>query len=101
MYSHRFFAGKGVASQIDEHVPAGVLWIVRDVDVYCNAPLGGARFTFMGELGQAIWTAVWAPNTTSAQQWRGRQVFETGTLFSVKADEPTDVTVSGYVLTLP
>lgn len=101
VYSKQLLAQSGVTALVTVQVPAGKIWILRDVDVYVNAGLAGSRFTLEGSASQAIYTHVTSPNTTESAQWRGRQVLGPLQTFAVKADDPTDVTVSGYELTAP
>jgi len=101
VYSKRFIAASGITAEVSETVPAGVIWILRDVDIYCNAPLGGSRFFLEGSIHQTLWSAVTNPNSINAVGWRGRQVLVSGESFYVRADTPTDVTISGYELSLP
>lgn len=101
VFSKRLLVVKGLTAEIHAAPPAGTKWVIRDVETYANVGLAGSRFTLMGELEQAILSFVWSPNSTQSFQWQGRIVVEQGTQIGVKADSATDVTISGYELTLP
>jgi hypothetical protein len=100
-YSVLIYGAAGVSALVDLAPPAGFKWVIRDIQAYCNAGLSGSRFTFEGADGQAAVSFVWPPNTTEGFQWSGRIVVESGQTVHLHADDPTDVTISGYALTLP
>lgn len=90
---------QGTTGYTSPAVPAGEVHVIRDVDVYGNAGVGGAiNFWLTGESGQTIWYKNWSPSQQSAEQWRGRQVIGPGQSWGFHCDAPLDVTVSGYVL---
>lgn len=100
VYSVRFVAlrntsGGGVV------VPAGNVAIVRDIDAFFGGGIGGGALNVTGPAGQ---TFAWFPFTgleSSVFQWRGRQVFNPGETIGWTADHGVDLTISGYLLTLP
>jgi hypothetical protein len=101
VYSVKFFELHGLNGVSSVTVPAGHNYIVRDLDVYCDNSGAGGTFFFKGNQSQTIWHLSLAAFATTDGQWRGRQVFPAGQSFSVVADTNSDVTVSGYDLTLP
>ena len=80
-------------------VPAGYIWIVRQVTFFaatvspagCFANINGGGMIFYGEV------------TASAPyiDWSGRHVLEAGDELSITTNVSTLVLVSGYVLTAP
>jgi hypothetical protein len=98
VYSCQYVAIQGLDSTLVQACPAGVVVVIRDIDVYCAAALGG-DFRFIGNNNQTIdyWSAE-AGDAGHTHQWRGRQVFNPGNAFSVSTTVPMDVTVSGYLL---
>lgn len=101
VYSTRFLEVRGLTTTLPYVVPAGVVAVVRDVDAFRTGILG-ATVIFHGAVGQAIWGKDYPPGSTDAySSWRGRQVFLPGETFDVQASNPVDVTVSGYLLSLP
>lgn len=105
VYSTRFIQQHGLSGHASFMVPSGFVAVVRDVDSYIGTPAGFNSLYFHGAIGQTIW---WTEATIGQSQyasWRGRQVFEPGELIDVEADvgglDAYDVTVSGYLLSLP
>jgi hypothetical protein len=101
VYSQRFIQEAGLNGSSSYVVPAGFKAVLRDLDVYNGA--GGTASVFLqGALGQAIWVHRWAlGDGASPQDWHGRQVLETGESVTIRTDVPMDVTLSGYLLSLP
>lgn len=97
-YSTRALAWAATTSPPSYVVPAGYLFVVRDVDVSSGGgsvinwvwgiagicKLGGGQFTI---------TAV-----NQFQTWRGRQVVQPGEAVYFTSDGATDGAVSGYLL---
>lgn len=89
-------------------VPPGVLWVVRDVDAYCNPGATGIAELLISEWSTgAAWIFwEWAQTVREARQWQGRRVipYSQGTGGFYVANnfgEPVDVHVSGYELADP
>lgn len=105
VYSTRFIQAHGLTSTASYTVPAGFIAVVRDVDTWISTPIGLNALFLHGALGQAIWQTSATIGESQYGSWRGRQVFEPGELVEVEADvgalDAYDVTVSGYLLTLP
>lgn len=100
LYSTRFAALVNQTSDVALEVPAGYVWIIRDLDVVEVTFAGDHVFAFRGSAGQDIWLVQSGTTVASSVfQWRGRQVLEPGDelVLHVESGE-WDVTVSGYVL---
>ena len=100
VYSVRFYEGRNVTGGTFT-VPAGVIWIVRDVDAFFGGGLAGGALDVVGTLGQ---TFAWFPFTgltAAAFQWRGRQVFNPGDVWGFTSGQGIDLTLSGYSLIAP
>lgn len=101
VYSTSLLQVSGLLSPVDFLVPAGFRCVVVDVEHYWNGPSVVNQTFFRGDNGQ---TWFFIENTvTSGQRWgtfTGRVVIDTS--FQVEAtNDPVDVTVSGYLLSLP
>jgi hypothetical protein len=101
VYSTRFIARQGLNGTATYVVPAGFRAVVRDVDAYCDNSGAGGTLFLHGSAGQTIWHLSLAAFATTDGMWRGRQVVEQLESFDVTTDTRTDVTVSGYLLSLP
>lgn len=101
VYSRNFFQLRGLSGPAPLVVPAGKVWIARDLDVYGNFTAGG-DFFFEGPSLQTIYWTGWNPGDRFQRQWSGRQVFTAGSTITVRADvgplDGIDVTLSGYEL---
>jgi hypothetical protein len=106
VYSTQFFAGSlpNGGSSGPLVVPAGQLWIVRDISGVLDGP------TFANQLGVRaagvyFYGFVINPGTTPpvAFHWEGRTVVSSGETLQVDnaGSAFIDVIVSGYVLALP
>lgn len=102
VYSRNFVALATSTVGATVVVPAGGLYIVRDIDVV-DASGSANSFVFEGSSSQVIWFQTYTPGgPTSSFEWRGRQVIEAGDSFRVfSGGGPWHMTVSGYSLTLP
>jgi hypothetical protein len=101
LYSVRFFAEVGLNGTRAYAVQAGFRAVVRDIDVYASAGFSPKHARFFNSAGGTIKLFQVDPDTAISSQWTGRQVFEAGELIAVTTDGPMDVTVSGYLLTVP
>lgn len=101
VYSTQFLIERGLVGTESYLLPPGTVGILRDVDVYYNpSSFAPQTFFLLGDIGQAIVYMEWLIVSSSrTQEWRGRQVFTTG--IQITSAEPADISVSGYVLTLP
>lgn len=100
VYSERFMAVQGLVGYETYTVPSGYRAVIRDLNAYNG---GGATTTHLvlhGSAGQALllFTSALAAGDYF---WVGRQVYYAGEDISVQTDGAWDVTLSGYLLTLP
>jgi hypothetical protein len=104
VYSTNFIAELGLVGAISLTVPSTEVYVIRDIDVYADGAIS-VPFTYVfahGANGQAFFYYQWEPGTQAWEQWRGRQVMSPGTTWDVTSSNgAVDVTVSGYILTLP
>jgi len=100
VYSTSFFAGQNETA-FDLVVPAGVVWIIRDIDAFFGGGVSGAAANWLNPTGGTFAYFPFVGLESSAFEWRGRQCFQPGEHFAFVSGEGVDVMVSGYVLTLP
>lgn len=101
VYSTRFLALQGLSGSQSYPCPFGYRLVLRDLDAW-YVGLFDNTVHLVGSSGQAIWgNGFTGGGTLNYASWRGRQIIEYGESFSVNASQPTDVTVSGYLLLLP
>lgn len=102
LYSARFVSENGDGTTHGFTVPDEVIWVIRDVDVYSDVPIGlDSGQCIVGiETVPFFWTTT-GPDTTTHDQWQGRQVLNAGESLEVYADANVAVTISGYVLSAP
>lgn len=102
VYSIHIYAAVGLSgSSPSLGPPAGFRWILRDLDVtYSGLLVSSVRL--IGPLGQTIWLNAFAGlSQPEYASWRGRQVVDFPDSVTLTASQPSDVTLSGYQLTLP
>lgn len=106
VYSLRIYAAADLLASTGEVgpvVPAGFVYVVRDIDVRENLATAGAYIFVKNPVGGILWIhQVDATVNGSVGQWRGRQVYAEGEQvgFQVSSGDWA-VTCSGYQLTLP
>ena len=101
VYSSRFAGIQGLDGVAGFTVPPGVVWVLRDLDAYYNG-FTVASIHLLGSTMQTIWyNGFGGGGNPQYASWRGRQVLNPGEGFQLTTDQAIDVTVSGYVLTLP
>lgn len=101
VYSTSFLQGHGTYPSVVYNVPPGFRMVVRDIELYWNGPSVDNTVHFIGDIAQTFFAVVFT--VASGQRWAsftGRVVLNTGFEMTVDND-PVDVTVSGYLLTLP
>lgn len=82
-------------------VPAGYRLVVRDADCFYPGGLGQSA-QLEGPAGQIFAYFPFAAAVNGVlSSWRGRQVFEPGETITFASTAAMDITVSGYLLTLP
>lgn len=101
VYSTSIAQVQGLNGSIDVLVPAGSVFVVRDMWAYWNSATElFAKLYAIGDYGQTFWFALWtAIDANPIAYWQGRTVLNTR--LTLRTDNPVDVTVSGYVLSLP
>jgi hypothetical protein len=102
-YSIRFGAWSAISAAVSVVVPAGVVWILRDVDLVDSSITTGDFCNVEGHLNQSIF---FARNQTATPgpwfEWRGRQVFNAGEHITVAPGAGAwHATLSGYQLVAP
>lgn len=106
VYSTRLYASAGLTAAggvVGPVVPAGLLYVLRDLDV---AEVSGTAGTIMIAINQAG-GQLWAAQRTAATplgtfQWSGRQVYGAGERVAFQVFSGTwAIAASGYQLTLP
>lgn len=106
VYSQRFFAFAGATpvGPVGPIVPAGFVFVVRDIDAVVRSS-GTAQLEILGQVvGQliALWSYPQSPVPDNNFEWRGRQVFGVGERVGISVLSGSwDVAISGYQLTLP
>lgn len=102
IYSVSVVAAKEATSVPDYVVPVGFVLVVVDIDVYWGNQIVPPTGRVLGAAGQAFWSwagSILAPNHA---QWRGRHVITAPGHLSVAVDGGNiDVSIAGYLLTLP
>jgi hypothetical protein len=101
VYSELLVAELGLTGTATFTVPAGFRCVLRDLDAYNGGTFTSDTIFLHGQLGQAIWYGQTSSSEGSYHSWRGRQVIDQGLTFAVAVSGTWDVTVSGYLLTLP
>lgn len=102
LYSARFVSENGAGTTTSVEVPAGEIWVVRQIDVYSDVPLGvDSGQCFVGIETIPFFWCTTGPDTTTHNTWTGRQVLNAGEALTVYADDHVAVTISGYQLTTP
>lgn len=107
VFSQRFFQARNLSGGSNYTVPDGFRAVVRDIDVFDGSVTGDNVFQAISDaLGQtfAFWRSPLTGGSLNAGSWfgwRGRQVFFPDDTITFFADSGLDVTVSGYLLTLP
>jgi hypothetical protein len=105
IYSKRFWFQQGLSVPTNSApVPAGKIWIIRDIDIYMNTGTSpGNVYVSIVNTGLGIYPCFYLGKVTSASkdtvQWRGRQVAYGGEAIYIDPSGSTvDVTISGYEL---
>jgi hypothetical protein len=106
VYSVRHFSAGGLtagAGTVGPVVPAGFVWVVRDIDALEITGSTPAQMEVLNPNFQPFWFIDRNfPQVGANFQWRGRQVFQAGEQIGFKAFSGTwSIMCSGYSLTLP
>ena len=97
-YSTRFIAAAGVTNPVEYIVPAGQVAVVRHADFYWGGGLDQASVFVTGSQRQTFAFHLFNPTDASSGSWEGHQVLYPGEILVAYADQPIDVTISGYLL---
>lgn len=106
VYSLRIFASAGLvpgAGTVGPVVPAGLIYVLRDIDAFCDTAASGDNMVVFSQVGGILWDLL-IPTTPEGAgfQWRGRQVYAEGEQIGFRSFQGTwSVAASGYQLTLP
>lgn len=106
VYSLRIFASGGLspgAGTVGPIVPAGLVYIVRDIDAFDNSAGSSDNLVVFNQVGGVLVSWI-GPSIASigGYQWRGRQVYNEGEQVAVRSFVGTwTIAISGYQLTLP
>lgn len=100
VYSVQFAALQGLNGTHTLTVPAGFKAVLRDLDAYNGGGASSTDLFLIGSAGQTIFNDSSALQPKNSQ-WRGRQVLEELETWALRTTGAWDVTVSGYLLTLP
>jgi len=84
-------------------VPAGLVYVLRDIDVTCLTNAAGDNFIVQSQvLGQLWGVFITSPVSNIQFAWRGRQVYNEGERVGFEVGHGTwSIAASGYQLTLP
>lgn len=101
VYSTNFFSGHGINGSSTYNVPAGFIAVVRDADVFWGGGVALPDFRMIGQAGQTIWFFEFVLGHGESIEWRGRQVIDPLGTLTVVTGDAMDVTISGYLLSVP
>lgn len=106
VYSLRIFAHASLvtsAGTVGPVVPAGFVYVLRDVDVFEETGAQGVTLSVVNPLGGYLTVFLTGSTLQSrVQQWRGRQVYHPGEQVGFFAGSGQwAIMASGYQLTLP
>jgi len=103
LYSVVLFQAVGLTGlQNTPLVPAGHVWVLRDIDVYNSTNFVVAQLHVHGPIGQTIAFFAGRIQSDISLTWRGRQVFPAGTGIGFDANiGQWDIMASGYDLLSP
>lgn len=106
VYSLRIFGDAGLvpaAGTVGPLVPPGLVYVLRDVDVYCDTAAIGDNLILFSPVMGVLYDWTFSSTTTVHDfAWRGRQVYAEGEQVGFRSFHGTwAVTASGYQLTTP
>lgn len=97
-YTKRLYFAIETARSVSAAVPAGMIWVVRDID--CVPGMDVAMTVAVG-VAPGLWFWVAHLDNLSGVrhgQWQGRQVLEAGEMLDVYATAQATFMVTGYEL---
>jgi hypothetical protein len=102
LYSTRLMASEGAADALFEEVPAGFIWVVRDIVLTFDGADSADGYQ-VGVQGKApILLGQVAGGNVEQFHWTGRQVMEAGETLAFTASTLNwYILVSGYQLSTP
>ena len=102
VYSNRFIGAQGLSGSADYYVPAGHVAVVWCATVFHGIEASAIQLRFLAPAPIAFQVYQDVGASAAADIWEGRVVLYPGELLQVIADAGNaDVTVSGYLLSLP
>jgi hypothetical protein len=106
VYSLRIYGHASLSSAgglVGPLVPAGLVYVVRDIDVVEVSGTRPANLQVMNQVGGLlVFMNVTSANPAGNESWRGRQVYGAGERVGLQVLSGSfAIAVSGYQLTLP
>jgi hypothetical protein len=106
VYSIRILATGGLipsSGVIGPVVPAGVVWVVRDIDAAAAGSTSPSQLLVIAQTLGILWNVQLPANVNGGYEgWRGRQIYAEGEQVGVQSlAGQWSVAISGYQLTLP
>jgi hypothetical protein len=100
LYSIRMALEKNSTTWTSADVPAGYIWVVRDISMIWGGLVGASGVIAIGDTG--FFAYDFNPTTTNVAHWDGRAVLEAGEhLDQASTGDGVDFVISGYQLSLP
>jgi hypothetical protein len=101
-YSTSFIVFPGLTSTLSFTVPPGFRAVIRDVAVFHGIQIPPVEVIFSGQFGTKFWHVLDNGSGPFSAHWEGRVVVEAGNdITAAVVAGNADVTVSGYLLSLP
>lgn len=102
VYSTSFLNVHALDGETGFEVPPGQLAVIREMTAFWPGPdPGSAQLVMPTSGGTAIWLNQATPSAGAYASWSGRLVIPAGSLVGVLGSGAVDITISGYLLTLP
>ena len=106
LYSLPIFTSSGLtlgAGTVGPVVPAGLVYVVRDLDVFCDSAGASDNLIMFNQVGGVMLNIIKASLAADGSYaWRGRQVYSAGEQVAFHAFVGTwAIACSGYQLTNP
>lgn len=103
LYSKRLLSSDFATGPINAVVPAGYIWVVRDIDLMWFGPPENDQASVSWEGVGQIFQCVGEASVEQHFQWQGRQVGNAGDTLQFLAEQYGNWTalVSGYELSTP
>lgn len=102
VYSTQFLAVAGASSGRVYVVPAGEVWVLRDITMFQGSQAVTPIARVLGPAGACLYYAAGTLLASTAYHEECRVVLEPGDSLSLEVDDgDCDCVLSGYVLSLP